>query len=290
MWPHTLTVLGAVGMAWAADRDRWWLVGLFGGVALWGRLHAGIICALLVLAVAWVRRDVRPAVQAGVAGLVMLAIACGWNRWYYGTWDPTAGYVTSVFTDYAGSHVVDLQNQLGMWISPERGILTWTPLVLVLSGGLVRSWRVLPDWSRYLFLAGVAYTLVQAYFNRFSGGSTFYPYRLGLEFVACATPALALSAERMGRTARLLFTPVAVAQGVAIAIGALDLFWMTGVDLTKPRWLFQLAVVAVLAAGWLAGRHLAGRRADLWDRPGKVAERNGYLPAPSGSQALEGPV
>ena len=40
LWPHTLTVLGISGMAWAAARDRWWLVGLFGGVVVWGRLHA----------------------------------------------------------------------------------------------------------------------------------------------------------------------------------------------------------------------------------------------------------
>ena len=40
VWPHTLTTFGIVGMAWAADRGRWWLVGLFGGLMLWGRLHA----------------------------------------------------------------------------------------------------------------------------------------------------------------------------------------------------------------------------------------------------------
>ncbi|UUZ59993.1 hypothetical protein [Nocardioides sp. B-3] len=55
MWPHTLTTLGIIGMAWAADRRRWWLVGLFGGLALWGRLHAAIICAVLGVGVALVQ-------------------------------------------------------------------------------------------------------------------------------------------------------------------------------------------------------------------------------------------
>lgn len=282
MWPHTITVVGIIGMAWAAERDRWWLVGLFGGVALWGRLHAALICALLVLGVAFVRRaprpPLKPVLQAGSTGLLMLALACCWTRWYYGTWNPTAGYTTSVFTDYAGQHAIDLQNQLGMWISPERGILTWTPLIVVLAGALVRSWRQLPDWSRMLLLAGVVYTLVQAYFNRFSGGSTFYPYRLGLEFLASATPALALSAHRMGAVARRLFVPVLVVQTGAIALGALDLFRLTAVDTRKPEALFQLAVAGVFVVVWLFARWTLGR----WP--------SAHLPGPSGAHLADGPA
>ncbi len=41
VWPHTVTVLGIGGMAWGAARQRWWLVGLFGGVALWGTAPRG---------------------------------------------------------------------------------------------------------------------------------------------------------------------------------------------------------------------------------------------------------
>src|SRR4051794_16816218 len=39
MWPHTITVFGIAGMAWASSRERWWLTGVFGGIALTGRLH-----------------------------------------------------------------------------------------------------------------------------------------------------------------------------------------------------------------------------------------------------------
>ncbi len=65
MWTHPVTLLGIGGMAWAASRDRWWLVGLFGGVALWGRLHTALIVAILGLAVAVARRRPRIALQAG---------------------------------------------------------------------------------------------------------------------------------------------------------------------------------------------------------------------------------
>ena len=59
VWPHTVTVLGIGGMAWASATRRWWLVGLFGGVTLWGRLHAAIIVAVVGLLLGWWRRSPR---------------------------------------------------------------------------------------------------------------------------------------------------------------------------------------------------------------------------------------
>ena len=67
---------------------------------------------------------------------------------------------------------------------------------------------------------GLAYTVLQGVLNRFSGGDVFYGYRLGLEMLACATPALALSTPRMGTVARVLFGPVIGLQLLAIAWGA----------------------------------------------------------------------
>ena len=66
----------------------------------------------------------------------------------------------------------------------------------------------------------LAYTVLQAELNRFSGGSSFYGYRLTLEMLAGLAPALALSAHRMGRVARGLFGPVAVVQVAMIGTGS----------------------------------------------------------------------
>jgi alpha-1,2-mannosyltransferase len=220
MWPHTLTVLGIAGMAWSADRDRWWLVGLFGGVALWGRLHAALICAVLAVALAAWRRDPRIAVKAGSVGTGALLMLSAWNRWMYGTWDPTAAYRTGDFTSYAGAHRLNVVNHLGFWISPDRGLLVWSPMLIVLAAGLFRGWRDLPDWSQWLLVGGLAYQLLQGALNRFSGGEAFYGYRLGLEFLACAAPALALSAHRLGPLGQRLLVPVGAAQFAMIAAGA----------------------------------------------------------------------
>lgn len=220
MWPHTLTCFAIVGMAWAADRDRWWLVGLLGGVALWGRLHAALVCAVLAVGVALVRR--QPAIVARVAlpSTAMLALMSLWTRWMYGSWDPSSGYRAGDFTGNAGSNAVHVENFLGFWIAPDRGLLVWTPLLVVLAPALVRGWRDLPDWSRALVAAGVSYLLVQGLLVRFSGGDQFYGYRTSLELLACATPALALTAHRMGPVARAAFAPTAVVQLVMITPGA----------------------------------------------------------------------
>ena len=82
--------------------------------------------------------------------------------------------------------------------------------------------------------SGLAYTLVQMSFNRFTGGDTSYGYRLGLELLACATPAVAFTAHRMGRVARRVIGPVVAVQFFAIFLGAsLDSFYVAqlrGVD------------------------------------------------------------
>lgn len=219
MWPHTLTVLGIAGMAWAADSDRWWLAGLFGGITLWGRLHAALIVALLGLLVGLRRRDLRPVFQVGVVSGGFLALMCVWTHWMYGTWNPTSSYNTAPFVEYDHYSIV---NQLGMWISPDKGFLVWTPVVVVMAPALVRSWRDLPDWSRSLVYGGLAYTVLQAALNRFSGGEIFYGYRLTLELLTCLTPALAFSVPRMGTVAKRLVGPVLAVQFLAIATGAVS--------------------------------------------------------------------
>lgn len=220
MWPHTVTLVGVAGMAWAARRERWWLVGLFGGVALWGRLHAAVIVAVLGVALALRRREPGVAVAAGLPAIGALGALCVWNRWVFDSWSPTAAYEVPRFAEYAGHHLLDPVNQLGFLLAPDRGLLVWTPALVLLAPALVRSWRTIPDPFRWLLLGGVAYTLTQTLLNRFSGGDAFYGYRIGLELLVCSAPALAVSARDAGRWARRLLGPVLACQAVAIGVGA----------------------------------------------------------------------
>jgi len=222
MWPQTITVLAIAGMAWSAASDRWWWAGVFGGIGLWGRAHVAIVVAVLGLGVAWRRRTWVPAVRVAIASGVLLATNCMWIRWMYGTWNPLGAYDGDRLGRNADRYRFDLVNQLGAWVAPDRGILIWTPVILLLMPAMWRSWRDLPDWSRSLLVGGLVYTVVGSALDTFTGGEGFFGYRYGLEFLACATPAVALSSVRMGKVARAGLGPVIGVQLFAYTVGALE--------------------------------------------------------------------
>lgn len=270
MWPHTVTVLGICAMAWAAGRERWWLVGVMGGVVLWGRLHAAVIVAVLGLLLGWQRRDARLTAKVAAGSLALLALQGLWTRGIYGSWNPMSSYDTRPFEDYAGVHAFDLVNQLGFWVAPDRGLLVWTPVVVLLLPALVRAWRGLPDWSRALALGGLAYTVLQGSLNRFSGGDTFYGYRLTLELVACAAPALALSARHVGVVGRTLLAPVLALQAFVISAGAVnERLGSPAEDVWRTHSFFaELVDQPVVLAGFLilcVAAGVLGRR--IWSDP-----------------------
>jgi alpha-1,2-mannosyltransferase len=252
MWPHTITVLGICGMAWAASTARWWAVGIFGGVTLWGRLHAALITAFLGLLVGWQRRDPRLVLRVALPGAVAMLGLCAWTRWMYGTWNPTGSYSAEVISEHASEYRFSVTNQFGLWVSPDRGILVWTPAILILLPALARSWRDLPDWSRSLVWGGLSYTVLSGALDNFTGGDVFYGYRYGLELLACVTPALALSSSRMGSVARLLIGPVVSVQLLAVGVGATrDSLWLSQTQAWHHN-TFVSTVAAAGAAGWAA--------------------------------------
>lgn len=223
IWPHTLTVLGLAGMAWAASRERWLLAGVLGGVGLTGRLHLSLAVGVLGLGVGLARRTPRVTALVAAGSLPFLGLAALWSRWLYGQWDPAGGYPQAdAYAERAAStSLVDtLVNEAGLWVSADRGFLVWTPVALLLLPALVRSWREQPDWARVMVLGGLVYTLVQGLMNDFAGGSAFYGYRLTLELLLSLTPALAFALPHAGRVARALLPAVAGLQVGATALGA----------------------------------------------------------------------
>lgn len=224
LWTHSVTVVGVAGMAWAASRERWWLMGLFGGVGLWGRLHVALVVALLGLGLALWRRTPSIALKAGATSGLSLLLAAAWARWMYGVWRPQGGYGSG--SDFASAaldqSIVDhVVNQAGLWISADRGLLVWSPILLVTLIPMIRSWNELPDWSRVLVVGGMSYTVVQGLLDHFAGGEVFYSYRLTLETLVCCFPAAALSMRAATRAEWRVAVPVLGLQLGAISIGAI---------------------------------------------------------------------
>lgn len=256
MWPHTLTVLGLAGMAYAASRERWLLAGVLGGLGLTGRLHLSLVVGLLGAGTGLLRRRWQVTALVAAGSLPFLLLSAAWSRWLYGQWDPAGGYPQ--VDAYAGraastSPLDSVVNELGLLVSPDRGLLVWTPVIIVLLPALARSWRDQPDWTRALAIGGLAYTGVQGLMNHFAGGETLYGYRLPLELLLAATPALALALPHAGRVARGLLPPLAGLQVGAIALGAV--FESPGLVIeeawTHNAFLDLVAGVPVLVVPWL---------------------------------------
>ena len=252
IWPHTVTGLGIAGMAWAAATRRYWLIGVFGGVAISGRMHTAVIVAVLGLALAYERRDLRVAVQVALPSTAVLVAECFWSHWMYGSWNPMASYGGSAAVSLLDENLFDVTNYLGMWIAPDRGILVWTPVVLLLLPALVRSWRDQPVWARALLAGGLAYTLIQSALITFTGGDFFYGQRLGLELLVCATPAFCFSVTYAGRVARALLAPLLAAQLFVMAVGAVNSAAFVEERLVWTHNVFVDAMGKAGTAGWAA--------------------------------------
>ncbi|HRD60618.1 MAG TPA: hypothetical protein PLZ93_15095 [Nocardioides sp.] len=219
IWPHTITVLGIAMVAWAASAQRWWSVGLGGVLLLWARPHAAVIVAVVALIAAWRTRRVGIAIRAGLPGLLSLPLLCLWTHWIYGSWSPLPLFGSGAFSQVEQS-LFDPVNQAAMWISPDRGLFVYTPVLLVLLPTVLRTWRRLPRWSTDLLVAGLIYTLLQAALIGFTGGYPIYGYRYGLEFLACAAPAYAIAATHAVGWVRRSLPALLTLQFTVILLGA----------------------------------------------------------------------
>ena len=125
---------------------------------LWARPHAALIVAVVGLVLAWrERRHRHRAARRPPRRRGPRPAARCWTHWMYGSWNPT-GSTAPAASPMCTRASFSVTNQLGMWVSPDRGILVLTPVLLVLLPALVRSWRSLPDWSTALLVGGLAYT------------------------------------------------------------------------------------------------------------------------------------
>lgn len=258
LWTHTVTQPALAAAAWALSRDRWGLAGVAFGVGMLGRPHIALVAAVVGIGISVGRRSLAPAVGIAVPTLGALLVLLAWNHWMFGVWSIGGAYeyAASAATGSFGQGrwLGQLTNLAGFFFSPARGLLVWTPALLLFLPAVVRSWKALPDWSRLLVVGGLLYSFFQMRLNGFAGGIGFYAYRHPLELVTCLVPAVVFSVPRLGRWARLLVPVLLSAQVAAVTIGAineayfikLDRMWSDNSFWVALR--FQPGVVGV----WLA--------------------------------------
>jgi hypothetical protein len=115
----------------------------------------------------------------------------------FGTWLPVAGYETfKVGAVATRSPSAFAENVVLALVHPLRGILLYTPILLLLLPGIDRGWKAAAPWVRSSAIAGVVYALVQHRANSWTGGADFFGNRLLLETLVLASPLLVLTAQR----------------------------------------------------------------------------------------------
>ena len=151
LWTHPLTQLGVAGAAYGASRRNWWLAGVFLGVGMLGRPHLALVAAVLGLGLAWSRRDWLIAVKLAIPTTLSLGMLAMWNRAVHGAWSISGGYTdvvdraTKGVEETLGYDLVD--NYVGFFVAFNRGLLIWTPVLLLFVPAVWRARKSLPDWS-----------------------------------------------------------------------------------------------------------------------------------------------
>ena len=193
LWQH------GPGMMWIAlagtlAAGHFFASGLAYGVALLVRPLNALIAAATGLYISWSERDWRPAVKVGVGASLGLVALIVYNTIVFGEPSLLGGY-SATFVDNATNLdlVAYVRNVALALVSRTRGLLIWSPFLIVLVPGIPTAWRKAPAWVRGGALGGVVYLLVLLKANRFSGGGGFPAYRYPLEALTAAAPLLFLS-------------------------------------------------------------------------------------------------
>jgi alpha-1,2-mannosyltransferase len=224
LWTHCVTLLGIAIAAWASSQRRGWTAGVGYAVGMLGRPHLGIIAAAHGIMESVRTRSVLPAVRIGVPTSIAVGVLCLWNHFAYGFWGPNSyggGSVTALIPGQKSAITEVALNMAGLLVSPSRGLLVWTPALLIMLPAVVRSWRTQPPWTRQLALGGCLYAVAQSSVDGFTGGNAFYGYRLALEPLLCFAPLVICSWPHVRRAGRLLMAPVIGLQFAVILVGSL---------------------------------------------------------------------
>lgn len=195
------------------------------GAAIITRPHTAFVPACNGRWQSWTSRSLKPAASIGVGSFVGLAGLVWFNNAVFGTPSIAGGYGDRFAERMASLDVLDYAgNVVLVFVDPMRGLLVYSPFLLVLIPGLRIGWRAAPAWVRGSAIGGILYLLLQLKAEGFSGGSGFWGYRYPLETIAAAAPLLLLAytqwLAKASPLVRRAFAALLVASLVLTATGA----------------------------------------------------------------------
>ena len=252
-------------------------------VAIFSRPDTAIIAATSGLWESVTKRSLKPALKVGAISLAGLLLLLLYNRINADRWTLFPGSYTGR-VEGAVSTGAHGRAHLGTWVasltatvgSPLRGLLVYSPFLVLLLPGLVRAWRAAPSWVRSSAVGGVLYLVAQLAENTWEGGDAFYGYRIALMSVFACAPLLTLCwtewtahAAWRRRTLTVLVAVTMWTFAVASVVSNADLGPSSSAVPQWPwtRWVlidvlratnpatWLLAAVFVVAVGWVVRRY-----------------------------------
>lgn len=224
LWQHGPTMLWIVaGTLLSANRKLW--SGFAFGAAILTRPHTAVVAAGNGLYQSWRDRSVKAAIQIGIGAIVGLAGLIAFNAAVFGSPSISGGYSDSFASSATSLDLLGFARNIVLaLVHPVRGLLVYSPFLVVLIPGIPAAWRRAPGWVRGSAIGGVLYLLLQLKANRYSGGDTFWGYRYPLEMLAASAPLLLLSYTEWVRvrsaTVRRVFLYTVVVSVLLTAAGA----------------------------------------------------------------------
>jgi len=272
LWQHETAIFGLMAAVYLLERHPekpppLWLLGLALGVAGMARAQVTPAIAVLAIAAIWRARTWRAAV-----GLWTLAACAGVTAavglyWFGNVLGPRMAMLAAMPATHLVSGPLSSEpwiGALGLLVSPNRGILVFSPIVVVALAGLsgARSGGRGSRALRWYGAAALAQFLTYSAFSVWWAGYTYGP-RYVLDILPLLVPFAAVGLARLAarRVVRGLLVLLLV---WSIAVSALGAFcyaagtWNSGiedpddVDLKHERlWdVHDLQIATCLRAGW----------------------------------------
>lgn len=225
LWQHGPASMWIIAGALLSIHHRQW-AGLAFGLAILTRPHIALVAAGNGLTMAVRERSIKPALQIGIGSALGLAALAAFNAAVFGSPSITGGYSDAFATRTASLDILDYLGNVALaLVDPARGLLVFSPFLILLIPGIPAAWRKAPSWVRGSAIGGVVYLLVQLKANRYSGGDSFWGYRYPLETLAATAPLLLLAyTEWLRHQSALLrraFVYAAVGSIVLTALGSI---------------------------------------------------------------------
>lgn len=221
MWPHGPAMLALAGALLAWRRSHPALVAVCAAIAVLAR--PPVVVILCILAVyAWWRARPRDGWAFAAGAAAGLAALSAYSAWAFGTALPVAGYDAVSHLDGLAIHGPwQTARELGLaFVSRSRGLLVASPVVLPAMVAVVVAWRRLPGWTRAGAVAGLVLLVLQVRAVGHRGGADLAAYRVSLEALVVATPALVLATVEVARDRRWVQVLVGILAAASIAFHA----------------------------------------------------------------------